>query len=64
MFNLCLLFERWDIVCIDNRLYCPIGLFIDKNLPQEIALSIMAEIILLMRGGSPEHMRIDWSNSQ
>ena len=45
---------------IDNRLYCPIGLHIGRNLPQEIALSVMAEVILLMQGGSPEHMRIDW----
>jgi xanthine dehydrogenase accessory factor len=46
---------------IDNRLYCPIGLRIGRNQPQEIALSVMAEVILLMRGGSPGHMRIDWS---
>ncbi len=46
---------------IDRRLYCPIGLRIGRNLPQEIALSVMAEVLLLMRGGSPEHMRIDWS---
>jgi xanthine dehydrogenase accessory factor len=46
---------------IDKRLYCPIGLRIGRNLPPEIALSIMAQVILLMRGGSFEHMRIDWS---
>ncbi|MDD1724533.1 MAG: XdhC/CoxI family protein [Methanospirillum sp.] len=46
---------------IDKRLYCPIGIRIGRNLPQEIALSIMTEVILLMRGGSLEHMRIDWT---
>ncbi|MFH0968315.1 MAG: XdhC/CoxI family protein [Methanobacteriota archaeon] len=46
---------------IDNRIYCPIGLRIGRNLPTEIALSIMAEVILVMRGGSLEHMRLDWS---
>jgi xanthine dehydrogenase accessory factor len=46
---------------IDDRLYCPIGLRIGRNLPQEIALSVLAEVILLMRGGKLEHMRINWS---
>lgn len=46
---------------IDKRLYCPIGLHIGRNLPQEIALAVLAEVILLMRGGSPDHMRIDWT---
>jgi xanthine dehydrogenase accessory factor len=49
---------------IDRRLFCPIGLRIGRNLPQEIAFSVMAEIILLLRGGSPEHMRIDWSQEK
>lgn len=46
---------------IDGRLYCPIGLRIGRNLPQEIALSVVAEVMLLARGGSPGHMRIDWT---
>ena len=46
---------------IDNRIYCPIGLRIGRNLPPEIALSIMAEVLLIIRGGTLEHMRIDWS---
>jgi len=46
---------------IDDRLYCPVGLRIGRNLPQEIALSILAEIVLVMRGGKLEHMRRDWS---
>jgi xanthine dehydrogenase accessory factor len=50
-------------MAIDNRLYCPIGLRIGRNLPQEIALSVIAEVILLMRGGMLEHMRILWSDT-
>lgn len=46
---------------IDDRVYCPVGLRIGRNLPQEIALSIMSEVILLMRGGTLEHMRKDWT---
>jgi len=45
---------------IDKRLYCPVGLCIGRNLPKEIALSIMAQVILLMRSGSLEHMKVDW----
>ena len=48
---------------VDHRLYCPIGLCIGRNLPQEIALSVIAEVILLMRGGSLKHMRNDWSDT-
>lgn len=48
---------------IDQRLYCPIGLKIGRNLPQEIALSVLAEVILVCHGGSLEHMRRDWSAS-
>jgi xanthine dehydrogenase accessory factor len=49
---------------IDNRLYCPIGLRIGRNLPQEIALSVLSEITLLMRGGKLEHMRLNWADAQ
>ena len=45
---------------VDARLYSPIGLKIGRNLPEEIALSIMAEIMLLVQGGSGEHCRIRW----
>lgn len=45
---------------VDNRLYSPVGLKIGRNLPEEIALSIMAEIMLLIEGGSGEHYRIRW----
>lgn len=46
---------------IYDRFHYPIGLRIGGNLPQEIALSILAEVILVMRGGKPGHMRRDWS---
>jgi len=46
---------------IDERLYCPVGLSIGRNQPQEIALSILSEIILLCRGGSLSHLRRDWT---
>ncbi len=48
---------------IDDRLYCPIGLKIGRNQPQEIALAILAEIILLCRGGELVHLRRDWLQS-
>jgi xanthine dehydrogenase accessory factor len=48
---------------IDERLYCPVGLSIGRNQPQEIALAILAEIVLVCRGGSLTHMRRDWSTT-
>ena len=45
---------------VDGRLYSPVGLKIGSHLPEEIALSIMAEIMLLSGGGSGEHYRIRW----
>jgi len=44
---------------VDNeRLYTPIGLDIAKNDPAEIALSIMAEILLIKNGGSLNHLNV------
>ena len=44
---------------IDNkRLFSPIGLDIAKNDPAEIALSIMAEILLIKNGGSLKHLNV------
>lgn len=40
---------------IDKRVFSPIGLKIGTELPEEIALSILAEIVCLMNGGTPEH---------
>ena len=45
---------------IDSRLYSPVGLRIGRNLPEQIALSIMAEVMLLMEGGALEHFRVRW----
>lgn len=45
---------------VDSRLYSPVGLRIGRNLPEQIALAIMAEVMLLMEGGALEHLRIRW----
>jgi xanthine dehydrogenase accessory factor len=42
----------------DKRVYSPIGLKIGGQLPEEIALSIIAEIVLLMNGGKLQHFRL------
>lgn len=47
-------------ITIDERLYSPIGLDIGNHAPNEIALSILAEIHLLFSGGSAEHGRKNW----
>jgi len=44
---------------VDQRVYTPVGLKIGRNLPEEIALSIMAEIMLIINCGALEHMRIE-----
>ena len=45
---------------VDGRLYSPVGLKIGRNLPEEIALAIITEIMLLIQGGSGEHYRVKW----
>jgi xanthine dehydrogenase accessory factor len=45
---------------VDGRLYSPVGLQLGRSLPEEIALAIMAEIMLLARGGSGDHYRVKW----
>jgi len=45
---------------IDERVFSPVGLKIANNLPEQIALGIMAQIIMLINKGSPEHYRIPW----
>ena len=42
----------------NDRLFSPIGLDIAKNDPAEIALSIIAEILLIKNGGSLKHLNI------
>jgi xanthine dehydrogenase accessory factor len=49
---------------IDDRLYSPVGLKIANNLPEQIALAIMAQIILLINKGTPEHFRFPWHEEQ
>lgn len=41
----------------DQRVYTPMGLDLGDNSPEEIAISIMAEIIAVKSGGSGRHMR-------
>jgi xanthine dehydrogenase accessory factor len=43
---------------VDERVYAPVGLKIGRNLPEDIALSIIAEVMLIINCGSPEHSRI------
>jgi xanthine dehydrogenase accessory factor len=40
-----------------ERFHSPIGLELNAETPQEIALSIMSEIVMLQRGGTGERMR-------
>lgn len=40
-----------------QKVYAPIGLNIANSLPEEIALSIISEIILIKNSGSLEHMK-------
>ena len=42
----------------NKRLFSPIGLDIAKNDPAEIALSIIAEILLIKNGGSLNHLNV------
>ena len=40
-----------------NRIYGPVGLNISNQLPEEIAVSIMSEILLIKNNGTPEHRK-------
>lgn len=40
-----------------ERLYAPIGLDIGADSPQEIALSVVAEVVTVLRGGAGGHLR-------
>ncbi|AHC51345.1 xanthine dehydrogenase accessory factor [Sulfolobus acidocaldarius SUSAZ] len=40
-----------------DRLYAPVGIDIGSKTAEEIALSILAEIMLVLRGGSLKHLR-------
>ena len=41
----------------DDRVYAPVGLQLGDSSPEEIGVSIIAEILKLKSGGSGEHMR-------
>jgi xanthine dehydrogenase accessory factor len=41
----------------DDRIYAPVGLQLGDSSPEEIGISILAEILKLKSGGSGEHMR-------
>jgi xanthine dehydrogenase accessory factor len=40
-----------------ERIHAPMGLELNAETPEEIALSILAEIVMLRRGGSGAPMR-------
>ena len=40
-----------------SQIHSPIGLELQAETPEEIAVSIMAEITLLRNGGSGKHMK-------
>ena len=41
-----------------SRLYAPVGLALNAQGPEEIAVSIVAELVALKRGAKVEHMRV------
>jgi xanthine dehydrogenase accessory factor len=49
---------------INDRVFSPVGLKIANNLPEQIALAIMAQIIMLINKGTPEHFRIPWHEEE
>ncbi len=49
---------------IDDRVYSPVGLKIASNLPEQIALGIVSQIVCLINKGSPEHFRFPWHEEE
>ncbi len=45
------------------RVHSPIGLELNAETPEEIAVSIMAEVIMVMRGGTGEQMKLELPRS-
>ena len=41
----------------DPRIYAPVGLHLGDNSPEEISMSILAEIVKLKSEGTARHMR-------
>jgi xanthine dehydrogenase accessory factor len=61
--------RRWAITCKTlreagiteeklNRVHSPVGLELNAETPEEIAVSIMAEIIQMRNGGTGQSMKI------
>jgi xanthine dehydrogenase accessory factor len=51
--------EETELTEVDlDQIYSPIGLEINAETPEEIAVSIMAEIIMLRKGGSGKPMKL------
>ena len=49
--------RREGIETVSERLYAPVGLDIGSETPEEIALSIVAEFISVLRHGTNRHLR-------
>ncbi len=50
--------EGIDINKLKGRLYAPIGLDLNADTPEEVAISIIAEVLKIIKGGSGEHLTI------
>ena len=48
-----------DLACI----HAPIGLELEAETPKEIAISILAEIIMIQRGGTGQKMQITYQST-
>ncbi|MBS4536709.1 XdhC family protein [Clostridium sp. D2Q-14] len=49
-------FKREDL----QKVYAPVGLNLGGEIPEEIALSILSEIVLVRNNGTPKHMKYDF----